>query len=123
MMLCIATGGQVKAMAFAAFVLSWTHSVEKTEWRENWQVTDTGLKIAEARVKGSGAGMDPGEGARRIGNWWVWHPDLPTQREIVLSNSGSTVSGWNICGSGQCTAIPREFTGTVRLYPCEAGSG
>jgi hypothetical protein len=122
-MLCVAAAGQVKALALSLFAISWIHSVEKTEWQETWQITDSGLKITEARVMGSGAGMDPGEGARIEGKWWVWHPDLPPQRELLLSNSGTTVSGWTICGAGQCTAIPADFAGTVRLFPCETGSG
>jgi hypothetical protein len=46
-------------MAMQSFTLVWTHSVERTEWRESWRVTPAGLVLTEARVKGSGAGMEP----------------------------------------------------------------
>ena len=34
MSLCILAGGKVTALALSAFTLSWTHSVQKSEWRE-----------------------------------------------------------------------------------------
>ncbi|MFX6230366.1 DUF1850 domain-containing protein, partial [Acinetobacter baumannii] len=33
----------MKSLAVAAFTLSWTHSVEKVEWQEDWRVTPQGL--------------------------------------------------------------------------------
>jgi hypothetical protein len=35
------------------------HSVEKVEWQEDWRIIISKLKIVDARVKGSGAGMEP----------------------------------------------------------------
>ena len=67
-------------LAVAAFTLSWTHSVEKTRWEEDWAITPAGLQIVEARVKGSGAGMDPADGAVLRDGWWVYAPSLPPQR-------------------------------------------
>ena len=63
MALCILAGAKTVALAVSAFSLSWTHSVEKITWQENWQVTPAGLELIEARVKGSGAGMEPPEDA------------------------------------------------------------
>ena len=63
MSLCILAAGKTVTLAVAAFTLSWTHSVEKTRWEEDWAITPAGLQIVEARVKGSGAGMEPAEGA------------------------------------------------------------
>ena len=64
--LCIAAGGSlIKAYAgITAFTLAWTHSVQKTEWEEDWQIVNTRLVIAEARVQGTGAGMEPPAEAR-----------------------------------------------------------
>ena len=66
MSLCLATAGVVKSLAVASFMLSWAPSAEKTEWQEDWRVTPQGLEIAEARVNGSGAGMEPLPDARLI---------------------------------------------------------
>lgn len=99
--LCLATAGVVKSLAVASFMLSWTHSVEKTEWQEDWRVTPQGLEIVEARVKGSGAGMEPPPDARLIDGWFRWKPHLPLLPEVVLGNSG--VAGeWRLCTEGKC---------------------
>ena len=85
MSLCIVAAGKTMTLAVAAFTLSWTHSVERTRWQEDWSVTPAGLEIVEARVKGSGAGMEPAEGAVLNDGWWVYAPKLPPQRELVLA--------------------------------------
>ncbi|MCY0095669.1 DUF1850 domain-containing protein [Hoeflea ulvae] len=116
--LCILAGGKAMTIATAVFSLSWTHSVEKTEWRESWQVTAEGLELTEARVKGSGAGMDPGEGATLEDGWWVWTPTLPVVPELVLASSGATVSAWQLCHAGGCERLGAEAAAPVRISPC-----
>jgi hypothetical protein len=37
--LCLASAGVVKTLSLVAFTLVWTHSIEKTEWQEDWRVT------------------------------------------------------------------------------------
>jgi hypothetical protein len=64
--LCLASSGVVKALQLAAFTLAWTHSVEKIEWQEDWLTTPHGLQLVQARVKGSGAGMEPPPEARLV---------------------------------------------------------
>ena len=66
MSLCLASAGVVKTLTVSAFMLSWVHSVEKIEWQEDWIVTDQGLQIMQARIKGSGAGMEPAPDAKLI---------------------------------------------------------
>ena len=57
-MLCLATAGAVTALTASSFTLSWTHSVEKTQWREAWQALDMALQPVKASVEGAGAGID-----------------------------------------------------------------
>ena len=64
--LCLASAGIVKALQVAAFTLAWTHSIEKIEWQEDWRITPQGLELTQARVKGSGAGMEPPPQARLV---------------------------------------------------------
>ncbi len=94
----------VKTLTVGAFMLSWVHSVEKIEWQEDWRVTPQGLEIVEARVKGSGAGMEPSPDARLIGGWFRWKPQLPKLPEVALGNSG-LAGEWNICIDGKCQQI------------------
>ena len=49
--LCLATAGVVKSLAMASLMLTWTHSVEKIEWQEDWRVMPRGLEVAEAGSK------------------------------------------------------------------------
>jgi hypothetical protein len=105
MPLCVLAGGKMTAIAAAAFTLSWTHSVERTRWEEDWRLTRAGLEIVEARVRGSGAGMEPPEGAVLKDGWWVYRPDLPPQPSLVLAASGATGEGWRFCAAGECREI------------------
>lgn len=116
--LCVAAAGKAVVIATGVFSLSWTHSVEKTEWREDWRVTPSGLELTQARVKGSGAGMDPGEGARLEDGWWVWAPQLPVVPELVLAASGATVSAWTLCHAGGCTELGSDAGEPVRIEAC-----
>jgi len=116
--LCIIAAGKSLTLAAAAFTLSWTHSVEKTEWREAWVVTPAGLQLTEARVKGSGAGMDPGEGAREIDGWWVWQPEAPPVPELVLAASGATMSAWQLCHAQGCLELGAAAGAPIVVEPC-----
>lgn len=118
MSLCVIAAGKTVTLAVGAFTLAWTHSVEKTEWRESWTVSPAGLELVEARVKGSGAGMDPGEGAKLRDGWWVWSPRLPAQGELHLAASGATVSPWRLCHSGACLDLGSAPGEPVTLKPC-----
>jgi hypothetical protein len=118
MPLCILSAGKLTMLAVSAFTLSWTHSVEKTRWQENWVVAHDGLRVVEARVQGSGAGMDPPEGARLVDGWWVYVPNVPTQPSLLLASSGATAGGWRLCAEGQCREIGANPGAPVELRPC-----
>ena len=115
---CLLIGSKQILLAGGLFTLAWTHSVEKTEWRESWMVRDGMLELSEARVRGSGAGMDPGEGARLEDGWWVWEPQNPPVGVLNLAASGATVSGWQLCSGGQCMELGSQAGDTIRIAPC-----
>lgn len=98
--------------------LDWTHSVEKTQWHEEWTLTQQGLRLTGAAVKGSGAGMDPGEGAQLINGWWRWTPDLPPVPALHLAASGATPSGWRLCDARTCREIGTEPGPAITLTRC-----
>lgn len=101
MSLCLVSAGVVKSLSVAAFMLTWTHSVEQTEWQEDWRFTPQGFEIVEARVRGSGAGMESSPEARLIDGWFRWKPQLPVLPEVVLANSG-LAGEWRLCSDGKC---------------------
>lgn len=123
MALCIATAAGLSRLAIAAFTLAWTHSVEKSRWEEDWIVERGLLTIVEARVEGSGAGMEPGEGALFDGRYWRWRPQVAPLRELVLSHSRAVSQDWTLCalaGNAQeCIRLGVGGDGDVfRLAPC-----
>src|SRR4051812_49540529 len=97
--LCLATAGAAKALSLAAFTLVWTHSIEKVDWQEDWRVTPAGLELVAARVKGTGAGMEPAPEARLVDGWFTWQPKRPAMAEVGLGNSGAA-GEWRVLGRG-----------------------
>ncbi|WP_029617150.1 DUF1850 domain-containing protein [Pseudorhizobium marinum] len=116
--LCLLSAGKTTMFAASIFTLSWTHSVQKTEWREEWSVTPAGLQLTQASVKGSGAGMEPGPDAVLRDGWWTWQPDLPIQSRLSLAASGATGGGWTLCAGPECREIGAEAGETAVLSPC-----
>src|SRR5690606_7797036 len=113
--LCILAGGKATAPATAIFTLSWTHSVQKLRWEEDWRVAPAGLEIVEARIKGSGAGMEPAEDAVLRNGWWTYRPTVPPRQEILLAASGATTSGWTLCTPNTCLDLGASAGTPIRL--------
>lgn len=119
--LCMA-GAPPLPLAEGRFTLEWRHSVEHVAWREDWMVTGDGLALRAAAVKGSGAGMEPGEGAVLSDGWWRWQVTPPrVVPELVLGASGATGGGWRLCDPatpGACREIGADAGEPIRLAPC-----
>ena len=105
---CLASLGVVKTLSIAAFTLVWTHSIEKTDWQEDWRVTPQGLELVQARVKGSGAGMEPPPEARLVNGWFQWKPARGPMAEVQLGNSGAA-GEWRLCAGGKCRTLSEIF--------------
>ncbi|MDX2258050.1 MAG: DUF1850 domain-containing protein [Hyphomicrobiaceae bacterium] len=119
MTLCLLAGGTLTALGASAFTLVWSHSVERTLWEEDWRLTETGLVLVDARVAGTGAGMEPPVGAVLSGGAWHYRPKLPPQAELVLAASAATAP-WRLCPrGGACLTIPPSADGApVRIARC-----
>jgi hypothetical protein len=119
--LCLASAGVVKTLSIAAFTLAWTHSIEKIDWQEDWRITPQGLQLVQARVKGSGAGMEPPGDARLVDGWFQWQPKRAPMPEVVLGNSG--VAGeWRLCSDGSCRTLSEIFGHPVGANVTTMGS-
>lgn len=116
---CLLAGGVALAVS-GGFTLGWTHSVERSEWRETWRVSEDRLHLVEARVRGSGAGMEPGDGAVLRDGWWVWQPDVSVP-DLALAASGATGGGWRLCSDAGCREIGAAAGAPVVLRPCPEG--
>ncbi|MBE2262813.1 MAG: DUF1850 domain-containing protein [Burkholderiaceae bacterium] len=110
MSLCLATSAIAISLSLSAFTLRWEHSVEKTGWEERWRATPDGLVLEEARIRGSGAGMEPPDNAELKDGWWVYPGALPPQQRIRLAVSGATGKGWQLCTDQACRDIEQLLT-------------
>lgn len=118
--LCI-SGAPPLPLAEGRFTLEWQHSVEHIAWREFWLVTDSGLALDGAAIRGSGAGMEPGEGAVLVDGWWRWRIAPPRAvSELVLGASGATGGGWRLCDPATqvCREIGAQPGAPIMLTPC-----
>ncbi len=123
MSLCVASAGGVLALVAGSFSLSWTHSVEKTEWVEQWQVESGELLLVSAKVKGSGAGIELPEDAVWEGDGWRYTPSLPALPKIVLAASGMTPGGWSLCTPEQCVVLGDNPGEPVSIWTAESCTG
>jgi hypothetical protein len=85
--LCIVVGTALHTLPARSFTLRWQHTVEKVAWEEDYIVAGEWLYLAGARVRGSGAGMEPPRDAIRVGDAWHYRPKERWLREVKLARS------------------------------------
>lgn len=121
------------ALVFGAIVqplsprvtLTWMHSVERTAWEEDYMVEGGMLHLQKARVKTSGAGMDPPSGALWSDEWWHYRPAL-RMAEVILANS-QFAAGYTLCWEGTAcrpmdSFVPKGEPVKLAAAPCAGTS-
>lgn len=88
------------------FTLAWTHSIEKTRWEEDYAVVAgpagaPRLQALDARIRGSGAGMEPPPDAVLRDGWYVYRPHTPLLRDLRLTRSPYTAD-YQWCQEDRC---------------------
>ena len=120
--LCMAAGALMVSLPATQFTLRWQHSIEKVAWEEDYAVAGPWLALTGARIRGSGAGMEPPDDA-----WLqhgVWHYRLadPWRKNVVLARS-PYVRDYDLCVAGRCRPL-HEFVpvsaGATTLSACAA---
>jgi len=104
MSLCLAAGAVAASLAVESFTLSWIHSIEKIRWEEDWRIEGRTLVITEARIRGSGAGMEPPQGAVLKNGVWHYRPTLPPQAALRLTHSPHA-AGYTLCTTTVCRPL------------------
>jgi hypothetical protein len=122
--ICLAAGTLAASLPLSSFTLAWTHSIEKIRWEEDYRVVGTRLVLEEARIRGSGAGMEPPAGARLVNGVWHYKPELPPLEKLRITQSPYT-AGYEICAEGACRALTAVLPGlpaveVVEVRPCAA---
>lgn len=123
MSLCLASGALAATLAVQSFTLAWIHSVEKVRWEEDWRIKSGQLHLVAARIKGSGAGMEPPPGAVLRNGFWHYRPQVAPMTRLTLANSNYT-QGYDLCANGTCKPLVDFLPGitdaeTIVLTPCK----
>jgi len=121
--ICLAAGALAAALPLSGFTLAWTHSIEKIRWEEDYRVVNSRLVLTEARIEGSGAGMEPPADARFERGVWHYRPKLAPLERLRLTHSPYT-AGYEICAAGTCRALSAVLPGlpefaVVEVSACE----
>jgi hypothetical protein len=108
--ICLTAGLIAASLPLSAFTLAWTHSIEKIRWQEDYRVVDAHLVLEEARIRGSGAGMEPPAGAQFKDGVWHYKPALPPIQRLRLTHS-PYVAAYEICDASGCQPITAVLPG------------
>lgn len=105
-----------------AITLRWTHSIEKIVWEEDYRRMGNNLRLVEARVRGTGAGMEPPPGAVLKDGAWHYVPALPVLPRVALRHSPH-VPPYVVCTDGRCQTASAWLPGLppdaiMSLEPC-----
>ena len=110
-----------------AFTLAWTHSIEKVRWEEDYRIVTPEIGVpptlvpSRARVRGSGAGMEPGENARWRDGWFEYPARTDALPALHLSRS-EFVPDYELCLADGCRPMSHWLPsdgGTTVLTACE----
>lgn len=121
---CLGTGpATVRALVpTSRFTLAWMHSIEKIRWEEDYRIDNGQLTLVVARVRGSGAGMEPPAGSVLRDGAYEYKPARSVFPLLRLTRSTFT-SDYELCWDGQCrefgALIGKPAPGeVVELFPC-----
>jgi hypothetical protein len=116
-------GGAAQPLPSAQITLWWVHSVEKIRWEEHWTATPQGLVAGIARIRGSGAGMEPPPDAQLIDGWYVYQPPTTPRPDLVLPDSDFAAPAM-VCAGKACAPLAQWAgrkegeTTPIRITPC-----
>ena len=126
--LCLAAGLLTVSLPVTEFTLAWTHSIEKIRWEEDWRIEGTQLRIIAARIRGTGAGMEPPADSVLRDGVWHYRPAIAPMDKLTLANSTYTAD-YELCSAGDCRPLAEylpagntasDIGNTTTIMPCEA---
>ena len=118
--LCLVAGALTVTVPATRFTLAWEHSVEKVAWEEDYLVAGDWLYATGARIRGSGAGMEPPDGSVLHDGAWRYRPAQRFLRELRLARSEFTPD-YRLCFDGRCRPLSDWVplsAGPTTLRPC-----
>ncbi|MFI8482262.1 DUF1850 domain-containing protein [Pseudomonas sp. NPDC078700] len=126
--LCMGLAGAVWAqLPVSDFTLAWKHTIEHIRWEEDYRVTAEGLVLGEARVKGTGAGMEiPDDAVLREGSWH-YHRQMAPLQPLRLGRTPEA-GDYQLCFNQRCHSAsewlgpPKASQPALELWSCELDS-
>lgn len=120
--ICLAAAGFSLALPVQAFTLVWTHSIEKIRWEEDYRVDGGRLRLTEARILGTGAGMEPPPDAVLRQGVWHYTPHLPSLKRLQLARS-PYAADYSLCWDGLCRPMSAlagavDTTSVLEVFAC-----
>ena len=120
--ICLSSDAQRVVLPSTRFTLSWTHSIEKIVWDEDWRLDAGALVLTEARVRGSGAGMEPAPGARLVDG--IWHYTVARREASLLLSHSPYAAGYTLCAAGGCQPMIDWLpdlppVAQIRIHACD----
>lgn len=116
--LCVVVGATLHTIATERFTLQWQHTVEKILWEEDYRLAGDWLYATSARVRGSGAGMEPPAGAVLVRDAWHYRPAQRWLRQLDLARS-EFGQDYSLCVDSRCRRLADIVPlGPTTLRPC-----
>ncbi|MBD8187306.1 DUF1850 domain-containing protein [Pseudomonas viridiflava] len=122
--LCLGLAGVVWAqLPLSHFTLAWTHTIEKIRWEEDYRVTEQGLLLGEARVRGAGAGMEIPPDAQLQNGSWHYQRQLPPLQPLKLARTPEA-GDFHLCFDDTChlmsewVGLPSSSDASIELWSC-----
>ncbi|UXZ93907.1 DUF1850 domain-containing protein [Pseudomonas phytophila] len=122
--LCLGLAGVVWAqLPLSHFTLAWTHTIEKIRWEEDYRVTEQGLLLGEARVRGAGAGMEIPPDAQLQNGSWHYQRQLSPLQPLKLARTPEA-GDFQLCFDGTChlmsewVGLPSSSDASIELWSC-----
>ncbi len=112
--ICLAAGLIHAALPLPSFTLDWMHSIEKIRWEEDYRIEGRRLILTEARILGSGAGMEPPADAVFKDGVYRYRPKLPPLKDLRLTQSPFT-KGYELCSAGHCRPLAGYLPGIAKI--------
>lgn len=113
--LCLAAAAMTVVLPVQTFTLAWTHSIEKIRWEEDYRIVGHKLEVVDARIRGSGAGMEPPDDAVLKDGVWHYKPKIGPLPSFQMARSPYTAD-YTLCWNGVCHPMV-EVMGSVQRSP------
>lgn len=102
--LCLVAGNTQAVIPVHSFALRWQHSIEKIDWEEDYLIAGDWLYLSSARIRGSGAGMEPPPDSFYAKGVWHYRPSIRWNQSLILTRS-EFVRDYDLCINGHCRPL------------------